>query len=368
MNSVHVGLVVDGYTNDRIFEASASRDGFLERFYMLRKYFHANRVECRTADMFEPSTINVLIFHDVMNNLSAILSTIKANPSVKLIYLPNEPSFVIPFHDGQILPQIPTDLVLTWNDHIVDDFAHINKLNIGQPVITKENIPSIPFGDKKFICSIFGYKPSNAPGTLFRERTNAISFFSERPLGIDLYGIGWENSELPFVASIYKGPCDSKKEVQKHYKFAVAYENVGTLPGLITEKIFDCFSSGTVPLYLGAPNIKDYIPPSCFIDVRDFNGYAELYDYLENMSEERYQAYLDAVKGFIETPEYILFTSEHYAKKIVSYANELLGESGILRTPACMKWRLIKLIVSYPQVLRNWRQYKRMIFAMMKIW
>lgn len=365
---MRVGLVVDGYIKDQLFDSNSSRDGFLERFYMLRKYLHANGMECRTADMLESNTIEVLIFHDIMNNLDTILSTIKANPTVKLVYVPNEPSFVIPFHDEKILPELPVDLVLTWNDRIVNRFSHIIKLNIGQPIIIKGDIPSIPFEKKKYICSVFGYKPSNALGTLFKERIYAVDFFSKRPHGIDLYGIGWENSHLPFIDSVYKGSCNSKREVQKHYKFAIAYENIGTLPGLITEKIFDCFSAGTIPVYLGAPNIEDYIPSSCFIDVRDFDGYEDLYEYLDNMSKERYQKYLDAVKDFIETPEYDLFTSKHYAKNIVGQVDKLIGENRVSRTPVYLKWALIKLIVKYPRILKNWRQYKRMIFAMVKIW
>jgi hypothetical protein len=370
MSQVRVGLIVDrNMSDDRIFDLASGRDNVLERFCLLRESLYINGMECRTIDMFELNSIDILIFNDIMNHLDKILKTIKANPLVQLIYVPNEPSFVIPLHDETILPQLPVDIVLTWNDQIASRFPHVIKCNIGQPVITEEDIPMIAFNEKKFMCSIFAYKPSVFLGTLFGERINIVDFFSRQKLGIDLYGIGWNSSPFSFVSFIYKGPCKSKKDILKKYKFSVAYENIGTLPGLITEKLFDCFSAGTIPLYLGAPNIHSYIPSSCFIDVRDFKSSRHLYEYLENMTEERYQQYLDAVKSFIKTSEYNSFTSSQYAKIMVEQINVLVEEKKVTRTLVSLKWQLIKLIVSCsPRILRNWRAYKCMVIAVLVEW
>lgn len=369
MSHVCVALAVVGrMEGDRIFDPASGRDNVLERFHLLREHLRSNGMVCRTADMFDPSSIDVLIFHDIMNDLDTILRTIKANPLVKLIYVPNEPDFVIPLHDETIIPQLPVDVVLTWNDRIADKFSHVIKCNIGQPIIVKEGIPIIPFNEKEFICSIFAYKPSTVAGTLFQERIRAVDFFSEQAYGMDLYGIGWETSGFHFVSASYKGPCKSKKEVLKKYKFSIAYENIGTIPGLITEKIFDCFAAGTIPVYLGAPNISNSIPASCFIDVRDFEGYTQLYEYLVNMSEDRYQQYLEAAKDFIQTPEYNFFTSKQYAELMVKQVKILMDKNKVARTPACLKWSLIKLIIRFPHVLKNWKPYKRMAMAMALVW
>jgi len=369
MKSVkQVGLVVEGYSKNQIFECNPERDGFLERFYMLRKSLRESNMECQSADMLDPKSTDILIFHDIMDSLEVILSTIKANSSVKLVYLPNEPSFVIPFHHESVLPKLPVDLILTWNDSIIDDADHIKKLNIGQPILNEKLIFNIPFEEKKFICSIFAYKPSNEPGTLFEKRISIVQFFDEMPNGIDLFGIGWEQARLSFIDSAYKGTCKSKREVQKHYKFAIAYENIGTLPGLITEKIFDCFSAGVVPIYLGAPNIADYIPNACFIDVRGFDSYQDLYTYLDTMDEKTYQKYLDAVKEFVRTSEYEIFTSDYYAKSIVGNITNMLADENQNRQPLTFKLKLIKRMFLYPPVLKNWKRYKRMFLAMIRVW
>tara|TARA_B110000977_G_scaffold198183_1_gene282470 strand:- start:2680 stop:3789 length:1110 start_codon:yes stop_codon:yes gene_type:complete len=369
MTQVNVALVVDEiFKADRVFDVSASRDNIFERFFLLRKHLYNFGMTCRTVDMFEPSKIDILIFHDLMNSLDVILKIIKSNPFVKLVYVPNEPYFIIPLHDSKILPQLPVDCILTWNDQIASKFYHVVKCNIGQPVIFKKDIPSIPFKSKKFISSICSYKSSNVEVALYEERVYAIDFFSKQPTNLDLYGIGWDKADFSFIKPSYKGPCENKRDVLQKYKFSIAYENIATLPGLITEKIFDCFSAGTIPVYIGAPNIKDYIPPSCFIDVRDFRNYEQLYEYLVSMPESEYQQYLDATITFINTPEYDIFTSRFYAKTVVEQICILSKKNKVRKTLFSLKWKLIQLLLLNPRVLKFFRSYKLMAKAILTVW
>lgn len=52
--------------------------------------------------------------------------------------------------------------------------------------------------------------------------------------------------------------------IYSQYKFVICFENSKT-PGYVTEKIFNVFLSGSIPIYDGAPNITDYIIPESFI-------------------------------------------------------------------------------------------------------
>jgi hypothetical protein len=54
------------------------------------------------------------------------------------------------------------------------------------------------------------------------------------------------------------------------YKFILCFEN-SYQNGYVTEKIFNCFFAGTIPIYMGAPNILDYFSESCFINVNNIN-------------------------------------------------------------------------------------------------
>ena len=53
-------------------------------------------------------------------------------------------------------------------------------------------------------------------------------------------------------------------EVFNQYKFVITFENSKT-PGYMTEKIFNAFLAGSIPIYDGPPNIDDYINQSCYI-------------------------------------------------------------------------------------------------------
>jgi hypothetical protein len=111
---------------------------------------------------------------------------------------------------------------------------------------------------------------------------------------VDVYGSGWD----PRMPN-YKGtlnPFDRKYETARRYRFSVALENcMGRT--YLSEKILDCFLTLTVPVYLGAPNVTDHIPKDCFIDVRDFGSYADLFSHLESLSETEYREYVENIRA-----------------------------------------------------------------------
>jgi hypothetical protein len=100
------------------------------------------------------------------------------------------------------------------------------------------------------------------------------------------------------------------------YKFSVCYENATGITGYITEKIFDSFFAGCVPVYLGAPNVTDYIPAETFIDKRNFKNYGELYRYMKSMTDEEYNKYLGAIKDFVHSGRIYPFSAECFAETL----------------------------------------------------
>jgi hypothetical protein len=104
-------------------------------------------------------------------------------------------------------------------------------------------------------------------------------------------------------------PCD----LLKHYKFSVCYEDRHDVKGYITDKIFDCFAAGTIPIYWGASNITDYIPKECFIDRRDFKDFEAVMDYIRQVDAQTYQTYIDHMRTFLESDQAKLFSQEMFA-------------------------------------------------------
>ena len=109
-------------------------------------------------------------------------------------------------------------------------------------------------------------------------------------LPVDSYGGVMHNRDLPADYGIM-----TKKEIVSTYKFTIAFEN-SINEDYVTEKFFEPLLMGSVPIYLGAPNVTDFAPGEhCFIDVRDFDSVKHLADYLIFLSEHasEYQAYFE---------------------------------------------------------------------------
>ena len=90
------------------------------------------------------------------------------------------------------------------------------------------------------------------------------------------------------------------------------------LPGYITEKIFDSFFSGCVPVYWGANNVTDYIPADCFIDRRQFKDTEAVYLHLKRITEDEFKGYQQRIAAFLASDAAKPFSSEVFAETIVS--------------------------------------------------
>ncbi len=228
--------------------------------------------------------------------------------------------------------------IFTWDDTLVDNKKYF-KINYAHklPAVLDIN-PDTP----KKLCTIISSNKSMAhPLELYSERIRAIRWFeSNHPEDFDLYGVGWDRynfqgellgikiarlNRLKFLTKLlapnypsYRGRVNSKKETYQKYQFSICYENARDIKGYITEKIFDCFFGGCVPIYLGAPNVTDHIPANTFIDKRNFKTYQELYDYIKNMPPQKYFNYLSAIKDFLQSKKAFAFSAECFANTIIN--------------------------------------------------
>ncbi len=163
---------------------------------------------------------------------------------------------------------------------------------------------------------------------LFSERIKAIKFFS-RTSDIDLYGYDWDKPPFfPYwfykksIQKVYKGSIPAiKLRKLSEYNFALTFENC-FLPGYISEKIFDCFYAGTIPVYLGATDIQEYIPKECFVDMRDFKNYGELKKFLKSLTPSEIQEYRDNAQQFLRSPRMEPFTNKHFIEFFVNMVSE----------------------------------------------
>ena len=72
----------------------------------------------------------------------------------------------------------------------------------------------------------------------------------------------------------------------RQYAFVTAFEN-SYYPGYVTEKLWEPLGQGSLPIYLGAPNVNMMFPEKSFINVNDFGTLDDLVDYIEFLIENK---------------------------------------------------------------------------------
>ncbi|MBI2839374.1 MAG: alpha-1,3-fucosyltransferase [Acidobacteria bacterium] len=87
----------------------------------------------------------------------------------------------------------------------------------------------------------------------------------------------------------------SKLDLIAGYKFTLAFENAIDRD-YVTEKFFDPLVAGSVPVYMGAPNVEDFAPGDCcYISTRNFGEPRDLATFLRDLGRDdiAYRSYMD---------------------------------------------------------------------------
>lgn len=326
------------FLNDRLFVPETARyggDNVLAAYVALREHFAAHGIPVHTVDRLEASTARKKIyvslgmrqyFSDYAQRDDVVMSAFfaiecpvvepaiyRALPALSRVF-----KRVYSWSDSETLrPLTKADLKLysfSWPQSF--DAVH-------EELWGREG--------RKFLVMMNANKlPSIYWNELYTERLRAVEFFS-RTGDVDLFGRGWDGPPfrlgygglpgtvqyalregerfwrriapdplLSAARKAWKGSAESKSETISQYTFALCFENA-RLKGWITEKMFDCFFAGTIPIYWGAPEIAERIPLSCFIDMRKFTGYEDLRRHLKSMSPSEIRGYRENARDFVSS-------------------------------------------------------------------
>jgi hypothetical protein len=325
-----------GVSGNVIFDADSSlnRDNCFGPYIALREKFLGLGVQINTSDV-NRDLLDFELHQDVQ------------------VFSGSEIKYLLMFETAQIKPENGNKIfldgyrrVFTWRDDLVDGDRYI-KINFPNPLVVPD-VNGFRLRDR-FCCLIAGNKTVTQYDCreLYSERVKAIRWFEKNaPQDFDLYGIDWEFPPLkagvsgkvvkrlwkylsrfislhPFPS--YRGRVDHKHKVLARTRFSICYENVRDMPGYITEKIFDCFFAGCIPVYWGASNVDSHIPADCFIDRRKFRDTEHVYDFLKSISEEDFIGYQKRIAAFLESDKAYPFSSEYFAETIVSTIVQDLG-------------------------------------------
>lgn len=323
-------LIINGIRQDEIFnlDSKLNRDNGFAAWHLLRAVFAKKDVLIHTSDVNSGKPVDFVICMDMWSSI------------------PCSASYLLMLETPQVCPEngIQSNWsryrkIFTWNDELVDGDRFI-KINFPNPIYIHQ-VDGFEKRDR-FSCLISGNKtlPSKDERNLYPERVRAIRWFeAHAPHDFDLYGVDWDlplvhgglvgKLERRFLRLLgrfvklrpfpsYRGRVAHKRDVLTRTRFAICYENVRDLPGYITEKIFDCFFSGCVPVYWGASNITDHIPADCFVDRRQFSDTGEVYNFLKAMTELEFRGYQQRIAAFLQSDAAYPFSTEFFAKTIVN--------------------------------------------------
>lgn len=327
-------LFANYYQQDRVNNASFDE---IDRHHtynptftnrLLRSEFLKHGIELNNPDVNQGKDIAFSILHDGQN-LGHV-------PSPKYLIATENP-FICPLNQNESFLK-SFDAVFTWNQNFMGlpNATHVFIPN----QITIKNSPS--FDNRPiFSCIINANKafPSEVPHDLYKERINVIRWYEKNaPQYFSLYGLGWGKPEPAFSPKekivrrvkrlgtqlfgykpfpSYAGEIEDKAIVYQNTKFGFCYENVANLPDYISEKIFDCFFNGCVPVYWGSNTIEKHIPSNCYIDRREFKSTEEVHQFLLTIDDTKYQKYQENIQSFLSSPKAMEFDTTSYVSTIV---------------------------------------------------
>ena len=301
---IYISTGIPGWWGGNLFDRYANPDGHRESMYLLKERLTQIGYVVREVRSFNNlHDADFIILYDTPP--AHMLSVLSQYPKEKLILFLWEPPSVRPdAYQGSAHKHFSK--IYTWYDDLVDNERYFK---FYYPRLQGMIDDVVNFEKKRLCTMIVGNKGSSHKDELYSARKKTIDFFEQSNIDeFALYGCGWNKQQY----KNYKGQVGRKLDYLKKYRFCICYENIKNISGYITEKIFDCFRAGCVPVYWGASNITDYIPNNCFIAREEFENEQELYEYMKNMSEEEYNQYIENIRNYLQSDLAKLYSCDNF--------------------------------------------------------
>tara|TARA_R110000824_G_scaffold121208_14_gene277210 strand:+ start:1778 stop:2659 length:882 start_codon:yes stop_codon:yes gene_type:complete len=171
------------------------------------------------------------------------------------------------------------DLIFTYDEELLNNGS-------SKYVFAAADMPSIPLKD----CKI--HKKSKLISMLISNKKITSGHKLRHIIVNDLFKrIGFTDKIDLFGAAVGNF-IDNKAEACNDYMFQIATEN-SRKNKYFADKILDCFITGCIPIYWGAPDIAEYFDPRGILSFETPN---ELVNILKNINEEMYYSMLEYAK------------------------------------------------------------------------
>ncbi|CAJ1970332.1 unnamed protein product [Cylindrotheca closterium] len=101
---------------------------------------------------------------------------------------------------------------------------------------------------------------------------------------VDSYGLCGHNIEVPHEISI--GTSEGRVEIMKKYRVVLAFDP-STEKDHISPMIWDAIASGSVPVVVGAENMRSHLPEGSFVWSGDFSNWDELANHVKELLDNK---------------------------------------------------------------------------------
>jgi alpha(1,3/1,4) fucosyltransferase len=316
-----------------------------------------------TWDQFPVEQSDIVVFLDYPESLNTVLQIKQRAPHALMVLIIYETPLYNP-HYFDKRNHTPFDAILTYNPHLIDNQKYFQlRVPIGLP---PQNFTDIPFEQRSPLVMIntnyyIGLRALSRPWHLFNRRNNLaklgwqslltagingekgdlyrarrrLARVAEQrcPEAFDLFGRFWEGRNCGWYHKFFPDPPyklakglaeEDKLQLLSRYRFTIAYENYDGDVGYISEKIFDAFYAGSVPIYWGDCNIAQFVWPESFIDARKFRSEAELLDFIIHLPKSRWLEMREVGQQYLQSEQIKLFHPSHYVSSILDVI-EVLG-------------------------------------------
>jgi hypothetical protein len=327
---IYASVLYRDYSGNALFEPGAGENNgeFYLPYARLRDRFLAAGIELNTPDVNAGRKVAFELH----------INCRRQAPSVRAyVYLYENPLIRPLNRDRAALARYAR--WFTWDGGLLDDPRAVRLLYPNRFETGPWNGPE----HRPLFCVLVASNKALAvvdPRDQYQARVRLLDWYERHaPADFHLYGRGWDQPAarpgrwgrirnqlrkvlarfLPAASpyATWRGPVDDKIELLTRARFCLAHENCRDLQGYVTEKLFDCFRAGCVPVYVGPQEITELVPAGCFVDGRAFATPAELHAFLRGIDDATYRGYQACIRAFLLSAQARLFSQEHFTDVIV---------------------------------------------------
>jgi len=242
---------------------------------------------CYYSDPHEPPTESDTVFY-----VDSELCHAKKHQCAQKIALIMESRYIAPQVQRYLEENIDDfDVVLTHNLSLIEKFPDKTIFYPhGNCLIERQDFQI--YEKTKLVSFISSDKQMDVSGHLMRHAIYKL--YTSRQA--NWVGLLVGDVEMQCYGSLANNFVEYKLDSVRDYCFQVVVEN-SIIDSYFTEKIIDCFVTGTIPIYYGTKRITDFFNAQGIIQ---FSTLEELFKIIGELSEDDYAKRMDAVRENFE--------------------------------------------------------------------